>query len=330
MADFMPLSREDGTAIRREAGQYLVGVAAEQMTSRLASTRLGNWGAAIVGVEPDLRQVRNWSVTHGRFVNDDDVKKAANVCLIGETVRQKLFPDKANPVGEWLRVPPLRLQVVGVLGEKGRSPTGADQDNQIFIPLTSMRTLVGEQRIDVILASTHNETELDAAKAAIVHALRQQHRLKPDAPNDFDVSSVREMAELAEVLTKTLQILVGIIASISLIVGGIGIMNIMLVSVTERTREIGIRMAVGATGQDVLVQFLIEAVVLALGGGVLGVSLGIGGAWALAEVAGWPLVISPGMVLLAFAVAAGVGIFFGYYPAYKASRLDPIEALRYE
>ena len=331
IGDFVPLSQEDAEAIRKKAATYLIGVAPEQMTQRLASSGAGNWPAGVIGVVPDLRHVRNWQVKHGRFVDEDDMKKMAAVCVIGQTVRRQLFPDKQNPVGEWIRLPPLRLRVVGVLGEKGRAPTGADQDNQIFMPLTTLqRELVGEPHINLILTTARSQEVIERAKEEIIRILRQQHRLKPNAPNDFDVSSVREMAELAQILSATLQVLISIIASISLLVGGIGIMNIMLVSVTERTREIGIRLAVGATAGDVLIQFLLEAVVLALLGGVLGMLLGVAAALGLARLAQWPLVISPGIVILAFVVSAGVGIFFGYYPALRASRLDPIQALRYE
>jgi putative ABC transport system permease protein len=225
----------------------------------------------------------------------------------------------------------LQLRIIGVLGEKGRSPTGADQDDQVFLPITTLqRKLVGEEKIGVIVAAVRAEGQIDRAKATVARVLRQRHRIKAGDPDDFDVSTVREMAETAEVVTATMQVLVGVIAGISLVVGGIGIMNIMLVSVTERTREIGIRMAIGATAADVLTQFLIEAVVLALIGGILGITLGVAAAVGLARLIGWPLDISPGIVLLAFAVSAGVGVFFGYYPALKASRLDPIEALRYE
>ena len=331
VADFVPLSPEDAQAIRKEVGSLLVGAAALQTTQRLALTRTGKWPTSVVGSTPDIQKVRNWTVVHGHFYTEDDVKKMAAVCLIGQTVRRQLFPDKTNPVGEWVRVESLQLRIIGLLGDKGRSPTGADQDDQIFVPISTLqRRLVGEERIGMILASGKSDVAMDRAKQGVTRVMRQQHRLKPGQPDDFDVSTVREMAELAEVLTATMQILVGVIASISLIVGGIGIMNIMLVSVTERTREIGIRMAVGATAVDVLTQFLIEAVVLALVGGLLGITLGIGLAAAMAYFIQWPLAVSPAVVALAFLVSAGVGIFFGYYPALKASRLDPIDALRYE
>jgi putative ABC transport system permease protein len=331
IADFVPLTTEDAAAIRKQVGPLLVGVAESQMTQRLASTPSGNWPTVIVGSVPDLQKIRNWHMVHGRFYSEDDVKKLATVCLIGQTVQRKLFPTTPNPVGRSVRVGQLQLRVIGVLGEKGRSPTGADQDDQIFVPITTLqRKLVGEERVALIVAAARSEEVIEKAKEEITRVLREQHHIKPGSNDDFDVSTVREMAELAVILTAVMQILIVIIASISLVVGGVGIMNIMLVSVTERTREIGIRMAVGATGADVLIQFLLEAVALSLIGGVIGITLGIGGAMALARLANWPLVVSPMIVLIAFVVAAGVGVFFGYYPALKASRLDPIEALRYE
>jgi len=331
VADARPLSSEDAEAIRKHVGALLTGVAETQMTLRLASSRYGRAGTAIVGSVPDLQTVRSWKVLYGHFYTADDVKRRARVCLLGQTIRKKLFPDRPDPIGDLVIVDRLPLRVVGILGEKGRSPTGEDQDNQIFIPIATLQhELVGNEHIEIIIASAKSEELLDQAKQEIVEVMNERHHIKSGAPPDFDVSTVREMAELAVVVTTVLQILVAIIASISLVVGGIGIMNIMLVSVTERTREIGIRMAVGATGFDVLTQFLLEALVLALVGGIIGISLGIGGAVGLAHLAGWPVVVEPSIVLLAFGVAAGVGVFFGYYPALKASRLDPIEALRYE
>jgi putative ABC transport system permease protein len=331
VADYVPLTAEDVEAIRKEAGPLLLGVAPTQMTQRLVSSRNGNWPTSIVGSTSDIQRVRNWKVAAGRFYTEEEVKRQAPVCLIGQTVRRKLFAGKANAVGETLRIDTLQVRVIGILGEKGRSPTGADQDDQVFMPITTLqRKLLGEERIGLIVASARSEGALGTAREGIVRVLRRQHRLKPGQPDDFDVSSVREMAELAEILTATMQGLVAVIASISLVVGGIGIMNIMLVSVTERTREIGIRLAVGATSTDILTQFLIEAVILALVGGLLGIGLGVGCAVLLAWLINWPLVLSPATIALGFGVAAGVGVFFGYYPARKASHMDPIESLRYE
>ncbi len=331
VADFAPLKIEDAQAIRKQVGAILVGVAESQMTQRIVSTAAGNHITLLVGTVPDVQRIRNWTMAYGRFFSDEEVNRVAPVCLLGQTIRKKLFPDKPDPVGEKIRVGQLQLRVVGVLAEKGRSPTGADQDDEIMMPITTIqRQVTGDYNVSLIVTAAKSEDLINKAKDDITRVMRERHHIRAGATDDFDISSVREMAELAVILTNTMQLLIAVIASISLLVGGIGIMNIMLVSVTERTREIGIRMAIGATPADVLIQFLIEAVVLALVGGIIGITLGIGGAIGLAQVADWPVVVQPSIVALAFLVAAAVGIFFGYYPALKASRLDPIEALRYE
>jgi putative ABC transport system permease protein len=330
LADIKPLTNEEAMLLRRQLAPSTTGLAEVQATVRLVSTRSRNCVTMVVGTSPDMRKVRSWVVEHGRFLIDEDLKKQAAVCVIGQTVREKLFPEMPNPVGQVIRVDRLQLRVIGVVEGKGRSPIGGDQDDQIFLPLNTMqRKLVGDEILSMLLTSVASVDRLDKAKEDISRILREKRRVKPGL-EDFDVSSVQEMAEIAVVMTRTMQFLIGIIASISLVVGGIGIMNIMLVSVTERTREIGIRMAIGATPADILTQFLIEAVLLSLLGGLIGISLGIGAAVALAWAANWPIFVDYSMVVLSFAVSGGVGVFFGYYPALKASRLDPIEALRYE
>jgi putative ABC transport system permease protein len=324
-------SHEDVVAVRKQVGSMLVGVAGVQLHGgEVTATGRTPWRTGFVGCTPELARVRKWSLDSGEWFTDADVKGVARVCLIGQTVRRKQFPDNPSPLGKTIRANGQSLKIVGVLSEKGKSPLGADQDDQIFMPLTTLEQFIsGKRHLTQIITAPVDESLGDRARAEISRVLREQHRLK-EGSEDFDVVSVHEMAQLADFVMKTLRILVAVVASISLVVGGIGIMNIMLVSVTERTREIGIRMAVGATPGDVLIQFLIEAVVLALVGGIIGISLGMAGALGMAKLIGWPLVISPSVVLITFIIAGGVGVFFGYYPARKASRLDPIEALRYE
>ena len=330
LADIKPLTNEEATVLRRQLRSSTTGLAEVQATVRSVSTRTRNCVTMVVGTSPDMQKVRTWVVQYGRFISEEDMKKQAAVCVIAPTVREKLFPDMPNPVGQLIRVDRLTLRIVGVVEGKGRSPIGGDQDDQIFLPINTLqRKLVGDESLSMLLTSVDHVDKLDKTKADITRILREKRRVK-EGLEDFDVSSVQEMAEIAVVMTRTMQFLIGIIASISLFVGGIGIMNIMLVSVTERTREIGIRMAIGATPADVLTQFLIEAVMLSLLGGLIGITLGVAAAVALAWAASWPIYVDYSMVVLSFVVSGGVGIFFGYYPALKASRLDPIEALRYE
>jgi putative ABC transport system permease protein len=324
-------THEDADAIRKQLGSQLVGVAGLHGWNGVVKTSESPpWNTSFMGCTPELAKVRKWKLEYGEFFTDEDVKSVSNVCLIGQTVRKKVFPNTPNPIGKTIRANNFSFKVVGVLSEKGKNPLGNDQDNQVFFPLTTLERTIHPLRIlNLIVTTPKDEKQGEHIRTEITRILRDQHRLKP-GNEDFEVVSVQEMAELATVVTRTLQILVAVIASVSLIVGGIGIMNIMLVSVTERTREIGIRMAVGATPGDVLSQFLIEAVVLALVGGIIGITLGMAAALGVARLIGWPLVISPTVVLMTFAIAGTVGVFFGFYPARKASRLDPIEALRYE
>ena len=330
LADIKPLTNDEAATLRKQLRHQVTGLAEVQATIRSVSTRTRNCITMVVGTSPDMQKVRGWVVQHGRFLTEEDLKKQGAVCVLGQTVREKLFPDMPNPVGQVIRIDRLQLRVIGVVEPKGRSPIGGDQDDQIFLPLNTLqRKLVGDEILSMLLTSVDNVNKLEHTKADITRILREKRRGKAGL-EDFDVSSVQEMAEIAVVMTRTMQVLIGIIASISLVVGGIGIMNIMLVSVTERTREIGIRMAIGATPADILTQFLIEAIMLSLLGGLIGITLGVGAAVALAWAAKWPIFVDYSMVGVSFLISGGVGVFFGYYPALKASRLDPIEALRYE
>jgi putative ABC transport system permease protein len=331
VADLVPLTAADADAIRKQAGVYLAGVAEVQITQRLGTTREATAPVIVVGSTPDLRTIRRWEMAAGRFYTDEDLRRRSAVCLLGQTVRKRLFPDTPDPIGQTVRIDRTIFRVVGLTAAKGRSATGEDQDDQVFVPLTTLQhRLVGAERVNLIIVSAKSESLIPQAQTAIERALRQRHRLKPDAPADFEVSSVQELTELAVVLTATLQALSAVIASVSLVVGGVGVMNIMLVAVTERTREIGLRMAVGARPVDVLLQFLGEAVVLTLFGGLIGVLIGVGGALGMATALDWPVVVRGEVIALAFAVSAAVGVGFGFYPAWKASRLDPITALRHE
>jgi putative ABC transport system permease protein len=329
-ANLTPLTRDDAAALRKQVGPLLTGVAEVQQLKQTATTGTTNWITSITGTTPEMQLIREWKLASGRFFTEEEVKQDAAVCVLGHTVAEKLFPHETNVVGQAVRVDKVQLRILGVLVPKGRNPAGADQDDEIFVPVTTLqRKLAGDDKIMAILAGVKHENLIAKAIGDINRVLRDMHHVKPGNEN-FDVSSVQEMAELAYFIANTLQLLVAVIASLSLLVGGIGIMNIMLVSVMERTKEIGIRMAVGATSGDVLRQFLLEAVILALLGGSLGIAAGLGAAALVASFAGWPLVVSPLVVLLAVAVSGAVGIFFGFYPAWKASRLDPIDALRYE
>jgi putative ABC transport system permease protein len=333
-AQFKPLGNEDAQMLREDSQlkHLLSGVAETQFHQTIAFTMSGTHHfTTLTGGVPAVFSVRSWDLARGRFYSDGDVKSAANVCLIGETVRRKLFPHKPDPVGDRIRIDQITFTVIGVLASKGKTPTGMDQDDQIFLPITTLQDKLGKEKaIAVIACSAYEQSYLEPAVKRITKLLHDKHRIRAGQEDDFEVKSVEEMAQLGVFLVKTLNILIVVIASISLVVGGIGIMNIMLVSVTERTREIGIRMAVGATPQDIRNQFLIEAVVLSMIGGVIGISLGMGVAVILASILKWPIFISPFYVGLAFGVAAAVGMFFGLYPAAKAAQLDPIEALRYE
>ena len=326
------LTMADARAIGRELPAVRLAAPSVRSTSPVVYGNQ-NWSTLIQGVTPEYFEIREYRLAEGRFFTSDEVDASSKVAVVGRTVVQNLFGDP-SPVGAILRIKRVPFTVVGVLEEKGQSLQGQDQDDIIIAPITTVQNrLVGSAHpgsVGVIIVQAVDRESIDAAEGEVVSLLRQRHRIGSGQEEDFSVRNLSEMLEVAEASTRVMSLLLGAIASVSLLVGGIGIMNIMLVSVTERTREIGIRLAVGAKERDILVQFLIEAVFLSVAGGAIGILLGIGGSLLISRFAGWSTLISPGAVLVAFSFSAAVGIFFGFYPARKASRLDPIEALRHE
>jgi len=323
------LTIDDTEAIRAEC-RSVAYVSPGVRTAAQAVAGELNWGTSVYGVGLDWPFIRAWNIESGTFFTEGDVRAGAKVCVLGATVADSLFPN-GNAVGQTIRIKHVPFRVVGVLEQKGGSTMGQDQDDQIVAPYTTiMKRLMGTTKISIVYVAAASQDQVPQAQREIEALLRQRHRLGPGQDSDFMMRSQEEIASMAQQSTKTLSILLGSVAGISLLVGGIGIMNIMLVSVTERTREIGIRMAIGAKGHHVLAQFLAEAVLLSVTGGAIGSLLGIVASRTISSLAGWPVEIGPSSVSLAFGFAALVGIFFGFYPARKASRLDPIDALRYE
>jgi putative ABC transport system permease protein len=289
-----------------------------------------NWGTTVRGVGPEYLALKGWNISRGGMYTEIDVERATNVCVLGQTVADQLF-GSLDPVGETIRVKDQPCAVVGVLEVKGQSATGQDQDDTFLMPYsTVMKKIKGQLWLDDVLMSGTSAAVVDQAERDITALLRERHHIRPGADDDFNLRHPTEIAEAVKQSTQTMEALLAAIASVSLLVGGIGIMNIMLVSVTERTREIGLRQAVGARGRDVLRQFLVEAVILSLIGGAIGVALGAAGARTIADSFQWPTRVSTNAVALAFGCSAAIGMFFGYYPARKAALLDPIDALRYE
>ena len=323
------LTEEDAVAIKTECPS----VAYVSPSSRIAAQVVAgeqNWGTQIQGAGVEWPFIRAWNVSEGSFFTEGDVKGAAKVAVLGRTVADALFPQ-GGAVGQTVRIKNVPFRVVGVLEAKGGSQVGQDQDDTIVAPYTTvLKRLEGRNRLGAIIVAAADPALVPQAMSEMESLLRQRRRLQPGQDNDFMMRSQEEIAAFANQNASTISTLLGWAALISLLVGGIGVMNIMLVSVTERTREIGVRMAVGAKGRDVLSQFLIEAIVLSLVGGALGIGGGILVSRMIAENAGWPVEVTPASIAMAFGTAALIGIIFGFYPAWKASKLDPIEALRYE
>jgi putative ABC transport system permease protein len=327
------LTWDDLDAIRNEVPSVRAAAAVLQASTPLASEDL-NWTTNVVGTSPDYFIARNWSVGSGANISDSDVETGNKVVVLGQTVVQQLFGHSADPIGHVVRLRGVPFTVIGVMTVKGQSPMGQDYDDTAFVPQTTFQAKIrgGLQKYiaGTLFVSAHSPEDAARAQAAIPELLRERHHIGPDQDDDFSLRSLAEMASAQQEGTKTLTTLLASIAAVSLLVGGIGVMNIMLVSVTERTREIGLRMAIGAKPGNILAQFLVEALVLSLAGGLIGVALGVLTARYLASRFDWPLLISPDIIVIAVAFSGAVGVAFGLYPARKASLLDPIDALRFE
>ncbi len=331
---YVRLTEDDAVAITREIP--LVQVAAPTLRGgvQIVFGNL-NWWTNAYGVTPEYLEARDWRLTAGRMFAQEDVDGSTKVAVIGHTVAQNLFGD-TDPMGQIIRVQKVPFTIVGVVAPKGQTSWGQDQDDAIMIPLSTARKRIlgrsyaNARTVGSLSVKVREGESMAEAEAQVRALLRQRHRLQPYQDDDFTLRNLAEVLQTQEESSKVMTYLLGAIASVSLLVGGIGIMNIMLVSVTERTREIGLRMAVGARGRDILTQFLVEAITLSLIGGLVGIGVGLGSSRLISYLAEWHTLVAPEAIALAFFFAAAVGVFFGFYPARKAARLDPIEALRYE
>ena len=328
------LTEDDSYAIQREVREVQASAPQLRGTGQVVAGNT-NWSTVFYGVTPEYFEARNWVIAAGKGFEPADLSGAGKVALLGETVARSLFGD-ADPIGQVIRIRKVPFTVIGTLQRKGQSLMGQDQDDVILMPISTARNRVlgGStarlRTVGAIFVKVREGADMADTEAEIRNLLRQRHRLQPGAEDDFTLRNLSEVLGAQEASSRIMTLLLAAVASVSLLVGGIGIMNIMLVSVTERTREIGLRMAVGARGRDILTQFLVEAITLALIGGLLGIVLGVGGSYAIGYFAGWRTELNVQSIVLAVGFAAAIGIFFGFYPARKASRLLPIEALRYE
>jgi putative ABC transport system permease protein len=326
------LTKDDAEAIEKECSA-VSAVAPILNTSAQVVYGNQNWSTGIYGTSPGILDVKDCALVAGRNFVDQEIRSATKVCILGQTVVDNLFGG-IDPIGQIIRIKKVPFTVIGIMETKGQSIIGQDQDDVIYIPLTTaQKKIVGRSipgMVRSIMVKARSAEDLSAAEKQVTELLRQRHRTGANKEDDFTVRNLTQMMQMAEQAAKVMTILLGAIASISLLIGGIGIMNIMLVSVTERTREIGIRMAIGAKTWDIRIQFIIEALTLSMIGGIFGITLGVTGSAILSAVAGWPTIVSPLSIIMAFGFSGLVGIFFGFYPAYKASLLNPIDALRYE
>ena len=323
------LSLSDAVAIAREVPD-VVAVSPEVSTTAQAISNGRNWSTTIAGESPDYLKIRDWKLASGAMFSEREVRAVAKVAVIGSKTANQLF-GPVNPIGQTVRVKNIPFVIIGVLVSKGAGMGGGDQDDRLIVPYTTaMKRLTGAKHLRSLCVQISSSDRMTLAQGQISDLLRQRHRLPTGRTDDFNIMNQKEIADTVGSISKIITLLLGSVAGMSLVVGGIGIMNIMLVSVTERTREIGIRVAVGAQAGDILLQFLIEAVTLSLLGGLLGVLLGIGASRLTAVFTDFQAIVSTGSIVIAFSVSAAIGIFFGFYPARKAASLDPIEALRYE
>jgi putative ABC transport system permease protein len=328
------LTEQDARAITTEIPDVAF---AAPLTRSNAQVVFGNtnWATNINGVYNDYFDVREWNLAEGRFFDQGEITRFGKVAILGKTVSSQLFGED-NPVGQVVRIRGIPFEIIGLMESKGQSSQGQDQDDVIFVPLTTGRNrLFGEPRgriarVGTIMIKAQEGSDTQEVEARITELLRQRHRIQPGMENDFQVRNLTEILKTQEAASKVMSMLLAAVASVSLLVGGIGIMNIMLVSVTERTREIGLRLAVGARGRDIMMQFLVEAMTLATLGGAIGVLLGVLISWLVAYIAGWSISLNLLSIIFAVGFSAAIGIFFGYYPAKKAAKMQPIEALRYE
>jgi putative ABC transport system permease protein len=323
------LTLDDAARLRRDASLLTAVSGVVRAASQVVGGN-GNWSTSVFGVEPDYLEIKKWSLKSGAFFTEREVKGQQKVAVLGTTVATQLFGE-ADPIGEKIRIGATPFQVVGLLESKGKTGMGNDQDDVVMVPITSaLGRLRRSNYLSSIETSAVNEKDMDRAQTEIEALLREGHRIRDDQDSDFNIFNQAQIIEMASSTARTLTVLLGAIAGVSLLVGGIGIMNIMLVSVTERTREIGIRLSVGARRRDILLQFLTEAVVLSLLGGLIGIMVALGGVYLVSRLGSLRTVINPFFIFLSVGFAAAVGVFFGYYPARKAAEMNPIDALRTE
>lgn len=329
-SDMQTLKPADYEALRTEAERIMYITPSVNSSGQWVNGN-NNYPSQVQGVNTEFLDIRQRNMAEGEMFTEEDVKSAAKVCVLGKTLVDNLFPDGSDPIGKVVRFGKIPLTVIGVLEEKGYNTMGQDQDDLALVPYTTvMKRILASDYLQGIQASAIDEEQTDATIAEITEILRRQHKLRDDEADDFTIRSMQELAEMISSTSSMMTVLLAAVAGISLLVGGIGIMNIMIVSVTERTREIGLRMSIGATGRDIMMQFLIEAVILSVTGGIVGILVGGLATWMISIFANWPVDISSGSVILSFAVCTIIGVVFGFYPAAKASKLDPIEAIRYE